>query len=288
MAKTVQYTEAIKEEYKRLLDTVQINKDWESALNRWTLMIQANRKRYEDVSALTGVPWEVIGVIHGMEGGCNFNTHLHNGDPLTAKTVHVPRGRPATGNPPYKWEDSAVDALKLKKLDQVDDWSDVRICYELERYNGFGYRLYHSDVLSPYLWSGTNHYVKGKYVYDGKWDKNAVSKQLGAIPVLLNVRKSSMSNKEVIKNSTKLQTNKKFRQFISGIATTLAGWFTLDSFGAVTAELKSFKEVVEGNALLITLGGLAAFWILLKWFEYKNVQDYEEGRYIPSGVKKEE
>ena len=35
-----------------------------------------------------------------------------------------------------------------------------------------------------YLWSKTNHYSKGKYVYDGVYDPNAVSSQVGAMATL--------------------------------------------------------------------------------------------------------
>jgi lysozyme family protein len=76
------------------------------------------------------------------------------------------------------------DALRMKKLDRHNDWS-IRSClFELEGYNGWGYRMYHSTVLSPYLWSYTNHYTKGKYASDGKWDANLVSQQPGAAALL--------------------------------------------------------------------------------------------------------
>jgi lysozyme family protein len=42
----------------------------------------------------------------------------------------------------------------------------------------------HPEVLTPYLWSFTNHYTKGKFVADGKFDANAVSKQCGAAAIL--------------------------------------------------------------------------------------------------------
>jgi hypothetical protein len=54
----------------------------------------------------------------------------------------------------------------------------------LERYNGWGYRLYHPHVLSPYLWSGSNHYTSGRYVADGTWSETAVSQQIGAAVIL--------------------------------------------------------------------------------------------------------
>ncbi len=52
------------------------------------------KKRYQEVSAYSAVPWYVIGIIHSLEGGLNFSTHLHNGDSLHKRTTHVPSGRP--------------------------------------------------------------------------------------------------------------------------------------------------------------------------------------------------
>jgi lysozyme family protein len=106
-----------------------------------------------------------------MAASLNFNRHLHNGDPLTARTVQVPAGRPKTGEPPFTWEESATDALMLEKLDQWEDWSVPGTLYKLEQYNGWGYRLAHPDVKSPYGKPGektsealkkvTGHYLIG-------------------------------------------------------------------------------------------------------------------------------
>lgn len=133
-------------------------------------------------AALNGIPWQFVGIVHGMEAGFDFSRHLHNGDPLTDRTVQVPKGRPAAGTPPFAWRDSAVDALMLKGLHQIANWSRARVLYELERYNGFGYRR--RGLPSPYLWSFTNLYVKGKYVGDHEFDPEAVSKQCGAAAIL--------------------------------------------------------------------------------------------------------
>jgi len=133
------------------------------------------KPRYDQVANATGVPWYVIGMIHEMEGGMNFATHLHNGDPLTARTVHVPSGRPPTGIPPFQWEDSAVDALAMEGFCAVKLWTVERIAYQLEAYNGWGYRSRDTGVNTPYLWSATSNYRKGKFVRDGVFDANAAS-----------------------------------------------------------------------------------------------------------------
>jgi hypothetical protein len=118
-----------------------------------------------------------------MECNFSFKHHLHNGDPLTGYTVHVPANRPKVGHaPPFTFEESAVDAIKLMKYDQVTNWSLSFILLKLEGYNGFGYNR--KGIHTPYLWSYSNHYTKGKYVKDGVYDANAVSSQLGAAVIL--------------------------------------------------------------------------------------------------------
>jgi len=154
-------------------------------VNKTAKAIRQNKERYQRVAEAVGsIPWYVVGIIHSMEAGLRFDKHLHNGDPLTAKTVQTPKGRPLTGKAPYTWEQSAVDALKLKGLHKIAEWPVERCLFELERYNGWGYRLYHPSVKSPYLWSYTDVYTKGKYVADGKWDASAVSRQCGAAALL--------------------------------------------------------------------------------------------------------
>lgn len=130
------------------------------------------------------VPWYFIGIVHYMECNLSLRHHLHNGDPLTARTKRVPKGRPTTGKPPFTFEDSAVDAMTLTGLHKYLTWTIPYMLYRLEGYNGYGYRTFHPEVNSPYLWSYTNHYTKGKYVDDGKFDENAVSQQCGAAPLL--------------------------------------------------------------------------------------------------------
>ncbi|PAW92054.1 hypothetical protein CKK33_00510 [Mucilaginibacter sp. MD40] len=131
----------------------------------------------------SSVPWYFLACVHYMECSFSFKKHLHNGDPLTGYTVHVPAHRPKVGHPPpFTFEESAVDAIKLMKYDQVTNWSLPFILLKLEGYNGFGYNR--KGVKSPYLWSFSNHYIKGKYVKDGVFDAEAVSSQMGSAVIL--------------------------------------------------------------------------------------------------------
>lgn len=144
--------------------------------------LNQGRALYEQVGRQLNIPWMFIGVTHGMECGFNFKAHLHNGDPLSARTTQVPKGRPAAGAPPFTWSQSATDALIFKGYHQVTDWSVPHMLHLFERYNGLGYRR--RGVPTPYLWSYSNLYEKGKFVQDGRFDPNAVSKQCGAALML--------------------------------------------------------------------------------------------------------
>ncbi len=137
---------------------------------------------YDPVAAATGVPWYVIGLIHNLECGFNTKQNLSNGDPLGAPTTSEPPGRPRS--PPFDWLHCSEDALQAKGLDAIKDWSIERIAYQLEAYNGWGYRRFHPEVLTPYLWSCTNHYTRGKYIADHQFDPTEKSDQVGAMALL--------------------------------------------------------------------------------------------------------
>jgi len=174
----------LREEYEYLFNTCSIRMNRAQEIQDILDTIDENATRYQDLGDALGIPWFFIAVIHNMESSLNFTKHLHNGDPLTEQTVNVPAGRPPTGSPPFTWEGSATDAFSLKGLGSQTDWSLAGTLYQLERYNGWGYRLYHPYVLSPYLWSFSDHYTSGKYISDGTWSDTAVSKQCGAAVLL--------------------------------------------------------------------------------------------------------
>ncbi len=142
------------------------------------------RARYEEVESKCGVPWWFTATIHAMEASFSFTSHLHNGDPLTARTVRVPSGRPPTWNPPSDWVSSAIDALAYKKYTGETDWSVARSLYLSENYNGWGYRNPSIAIPSPYLWCFSEYYIKGKFVADHKYDPEFVSKQCGVAVML--------------------------------------------------------------------------------------------------------
>jgi lysozyme family protein len=179
--------ETLADEYMRFFAGADYRNDnAKSIATRQAELCLKFKSRYDSVGQPLGIPWWFIACVHMMESDFNFGTHLHNGDPLRARTVNFPPGRPSTGSPPFVWEDSAKDALSGRKLNGQKDWSLPRALYRWEAYNGFGYRPV--SVASPYLWSMSTIYRSGKYVRDGEFDRNAISQQCGVATVLKVLR----------------------------------------------------------------------------------------------------
>ena len=138
--------------------------------------ILINARRYQSVQKRTGVPWFWIGAIHYRESDNDFSGCLHNGDHVIGNgklTYHIPKGR----GPFATWEDSAIDALKMRGLHKVPRWTIARMLYEAEAYNGMSYR--HKGINSPYLWAGSNHEQHGMFIRDGIFDARASDSRIG-------------------------------------------------------------------------------------------------------------
>jgi lysozyme family protein len=139
------------------------------------------KRRYQVVSAKTGVPWAFIAVAHERECSQGWTGSLAQGDPWNRVSIHVPAGR----GPFKSWEDAAVDALLncAPYAARNKDWSIGGTLTKLEEYNGLGYAA--RGRASPYIWSGTDQYISGKYVRDGVYDPNAIDSQLGCAGLLM-------------------------------------------------------------------------------------------------------
>ena len=146
----------------------------------------ANKGRYLAIARAAGMPdiaWVFIAVSHYRESSQDFATNLAQGDPWNRVSVHVPAGR----GPFKSFEDAAVDALVRCSpyAAKLKDWSIGGMLTNLERYNGIGYAS--KGKPSPYIWSGTNQYEKGKYVRDGVYDPEKVDAQLGCAGLILTM-----------------------------------------------------------------------------------------------------
>ncbi len=149
----------------------------------------AHKEIYVAVHFATGVPWWLVAVLHRRESDANFYTYLGNGDPLSRRTTHVPKGR----GPFPTFQAGAIDALHLDGLDRVHDWRLEKALYYCELFNGFGYA--NRGLPSPYNWGGTNIQRPGKYVADGVWSSSAWDGQPGCAPILAEIARLDASVK---------------------------------------------------------------------------------------------
>jgi lysozyme family protein len=170
-----------------------IRPEWQVAIDETAarLMIPVNRKRFEAVAKADGVPWHVVAIIKEREAGADpaFRKSIAQGDVWSAPSRNVPKDR----GPFASWEAAAHDALVdcAPFAGRWRDWSIGGALALLEKYNGVGYAL--RGLPSPYVWSATDQYVKGKYVRDGVFDSEFVDRQIGCAALLLAMQKRDPS-----------------------------------------------------------------------------------------------
>lgn len=172
-------------EYQVLWETMVIDPKKVKAIDQVVAKLKDPVRWHEYVRLFeaTSVPPQVVAVINEREAGGNLKGVLHNGELIVGtnrKTSLVPAGR----GPFATFFDAGVDAFRKEGLDGFN-WHEggpARVAYGLEKFNGFGYRG--KGIHSPYLWAGTNHYLRGKYVADRKFSPTAVDQQLGGMAVL--------------------------------------------------------------------------------------------------------
>jgi lysozyme family protein len=181
MAWTFEATEA---GYNKLWKAAQLKASDESQAELYANRIINAEARYKGVQASVGVPWFFIGALHMRESSNNFAGVLHNGEHIIGTgrvTTLVPAGR----GPFATWEAAAIDALKMKDMHRVQDWSVARMLWQAEVFNGLGYVS--RGINSPYVWAGTTNEQRGKYVADGVFSATADDTQLGVAAVLIRL-----------------------------------------------------------------------------------------------------
>lgn len=178
-----QYNNPYREDYTKLWSEMVLIRD----ITPYIEKILDNRELYKKAAEYCwlrydkghfNVPWQVIAILHLMEAGCNPMRQILNGEYWSRETKYVPKGM----GPWCSFERSCLSSFTIdKKVPPV--WDIPNTLYYFEAHNGFGYRRYR-NINSPYLWSFTNHYVNGKYISDGRYDEDAISKQPGVAAIL--------------------------------------------------------------------------------------------------------
>jgi len=173
-------------QYAKQWNRMTVNKSRQAEFDKLALQLFAHKPIYEAITLKSGVPWELIAVLHLRESSANFNTYLGNGQTLNRRTTIVPKGRgPFLG--PDAFINGAIDALRIDGLSAIVDWRLEKELYNCEIFNGTGYDL--RGLPSPYIWGGTNIQKPGKYVSDGKFNSQVWDTQPGCAPILAALAK---------------------------------------------------------------------------------------------------
>lgn len=167
--------------------SVELSAYQRSELAHFRRQWEANRARYDHVAGVTGVPAILIAAIHYRESSMDFDTYLHQGDPLGRPAVRHPADIPLF----HEWEEAAIHALNMKRSLQTalgieEDTRDATaIATYAEAYNGLGYHF--RDRPSPYVYAGTDHYQGGLFVRDGVYDPDREDQRLGVVAIGMEV-----------------------------------------------------------------------------------------------------
>lgn len=240
-------------EYQQLWDTMHIIRD-AAELQRLSDKLKRYQSVYEEVEKATGVPWQLVAVLHVREAGESdvgkWKGVLHNGEKIVGtgkKTRLVPAGR----GPFDTWKEAAVDALKYQGFDKIKTWPVARMLWAAEPYNGYGYR--NRGLRSPYLWASTNHQQRGKYVADGVFDPSVMDTQVGVAATLkfLGVGAQPGSVPIVVV---------KEKPAVTGSAGTAGGAIVAGGIAATQAPSHLIPYIVLGTIIFAVVAFFAVRW----------------------------
>lgn len=268
-------------DYGEMLKRMTVRPEWQGAIDRAARKLLTSRERYEHVASLTGVPWAVVAIIHERESSGDFAGILHNGERIIGTgrvTSLVPRGK----GPFETWEEAAVDALRHDGLTTRTDWSLEGICDAVERYNGLGYR--NRGTPSPYLWSGTNLYVRGKFLENtsGSWyDAGTVDRQVGVIPLYLRLLELA-GEARVRTSSRKLGLIAWVRRLVKAIISSVTSLFSLDNIQTAREWLGPLQGLISPGVFVTLILTAGLVWLLINILDRMIMEDAADGRYTPS------
>ena len=91
--------------------------------------------------------------------------------------------------------------------------------------------------------------------------------------------------KVVKKNSVKLSVGQQIRNFFVFLGASIAGLFSMDTLNILTDASTKLKGFLTDNMLVIGAAAVGIGWFVSKWYEWRTLDDYKEGRYTPSGME---
>jgi len=153
--------------YRSKIATMEVHPGWCDRIN--SVLAGLDRKWYSQFPCDSAL----LMALHYRECNNNRNCQMFNGERWNRRTTLVPKGL----GPWNSAEDAMHAAIEYKQIPSEFDEMAEALQF-IEGWNGWGYM--NKGVPSPYVWSGSNHYISGKYVADGQYDPAVVDRQLGA------------------------------------------------------------------------------------------------------------
>lgn len=164
-------------------ETMKIKQNFWPAALKFADRALVHKADYQHIASLIKqeydlyIPWWFIPLVHEREcvrGVDNWSCNIAQGCRFDVKCNVIPKNGPFSS-----FDKAAIAALVLEHpfAAKNTNWSGGGTMTIAEDYNGTGY--YRMGVTNPYLFSGTDKYVKGKYIADHKYDANKVDTQLG-------------------------------------------------------------------------------------------------------------
>lgn len=204
------------------------------------------------------VPWWFIPLVHEREcvrGVDNWNCNIAQGCRFNVKCDVIPYNGPFSS-----FEEAALAALITEHpyAAKNTNWSGGGTMTIAESYNGTGY--FRMGKTNPYLFSGTDQYIKGKYVADGKYDPNHVDTQLGVAISL----KALMEADKSIQLDGNLPGQEKAPSGIekgssATLASTVLGWINMNPW--YTLDWTDIGLIIGGTIVVagIIVAGVKAW-----------------------------
>ncbi len=270
--------------YSKMWDSIRIKSGADAVnANRFADKIIAGEDIYRKVEEAIGVPWFFVGALAMRESSCNMKCVLHNGEQIVGtrkKTRLVPKGL----GPFATWYAAAIHALKLKKLQDLA-WSPARFGFTSEIFNGLGY--VGKGVNSAYLWAGSNHEQKGKYVRDHVWDKDFDDPQIGTMTVIkaLEQKRPDIAEWIAANHTARMTTKTKIKIAVgsaAGAGATGAGVneAVQESSTTMDSVMTVVGMIAMHGTLIATVFTIAAVLGSVGWHFYEKHQAKQEAEYV--------
>ena len=167
---------------------------FEEIVDRFVTTYNENKEIYIRIAEETGIPPEVIAVIHYRENSTDyfagsFSISLSNGSKLIGidNKSDEERINDFISEAIIVLNYQVTNQNKLERYNPSADSDDIiaMMCFA-EAFNGLGYYLDHK--ISPYSYSGTNVYESGKYVEDengnSTYQDDVIDQQVGSYRLL--------------------------------------------------------------------------------------------------------